>query len=313
MIIAEILSPDTHQKGSIAVFRITGMETHAIDRNAAGLGSGGDDVAAGAHAEGVDPSCVRRVTDELVGSGTERGMSGEGSVLGTVDQNPRMFDPNTHGKRLLHHTDALGEEGLDGVPGGMTDGQQNRIREEFFTDIVMGQDCAFHMVSAKNQFFQTGFKTNGATERNDFIADRGDDPLETVGTDMREMIHPNFLRRAVRNEGIQNRTQIGRLDATGKLSVGECSGTAFTKLYIRIRIEDALRRKFFDIQCAGFHRPSALDKHRVCSCTGQHQRGKETGRTGTDHQRRRRKTGGGKEKSRRSGNGREETAFFQQQ
>ena len=209
MIVTEIFGPDSDEKGRIAVFGVTGMETHAIDNDSAGLGSRSDDMTAGTHAEGIDTTSVRRVADQFVGSGAERRMTGKGAVLRTVNKGTRMFNADTHRKGLLHHTDSLGKQGLDGIPGGMPDAQENRIRTEFTPFTRMGKDGSFHMAAPENKLLHTGFKKNGAAKRNDFLPDGGNHSFQPVRADMRHAVNENILRRAVGNEGFQNGAQAG--------------------------------------------------------------------------------------------------------
>ena len=219
MIVAEILRTDAHKQRGIAVFRVTGMETHAVDHNAARLGSRSDHMTAGAHTECIDAASVRRMADQLIGSCAKGRMACKSTVLGMIDENSRMLDPDTHRKGFLRHYYTLGKETLDGIPGGMPDAKDDSIRKKFAAFAGMGQDRAFHMAVTADELLHTGFKQDGAAEGKNFLPDGGDHPPETVGSDMGHAVHQDFLRRAMGCEGFQDGMQVRGFDTAGKLSV----------------------------------------------------------------------------------------------
>ena len=81
------------------------MQAHAVDRQPSLFGRRIDDIAARAHAEGIDASSVSRVVRELIRCGAEF-LRSIRSVEGIIDQLLRVLHAKTDRKRLRLHTDA---------------------------------------------------------------------------------------------------------------------------------------------------------------------------------------------------------------
>ena len=109
MVISEIFRTNAHQQGSVAVLPVTGMITHTVGHYSAGLGSSRDHFTARTHAEGINAPAVRGMADQFIGCRAEGRMTCEGTILGFVNKGAGVFDPYTHSKGFLLHTQPLGE------------------------------------------------------------------------------------------------------------------------------------------------------------------------------------------------------------
>src|SRR3546814_10157696 len=68
-----IFRRDADDDAGVGVALVARVLAHAVGDDAAGFRRGGDDGAAGAHAEAVDAAAVLRMVDELVVGGAEIG------------------------------------------------------------------------------------------------------------------------------------------------------------------------------------------------------------------------------------------------
>ncbi len=285
MVIPEIFRTNAYQQGRVAVLTVTGMITHTVGHYAAGLGSGRDDLAARTHAEGIDAPAIRGMADQFVGCGTEGRMTRKGTILGFIDKNAGMFDPNTHGEGLLLHTQSLGEKLLDSITGRMADAQENRIRQEFPAFSVMGKDCSLHMTAPEDQFFQSGLKKDGASEPDDLLPDGRDNPFQAVCANVGLLVDEDGFRRSMGNESVQDIPDMGALYPACQFPVRKGSGSAFTELDIRIRVQDAILLHGGNIVAAGIHGFTALDQRGCHTGTGKGQGSEKTGGASTHNKR----------------------------
>ena len=283
MVAAEILRLHPDQKGGIAVRFIAGEEAHAVGNDAAGFGGGSDDPAAGAHAEGIGPTAVRRMADELVGGGAQGRMSGEAPVLGAVHHGPGMLDAHAHGKGLLDHGYPLGKEAVERIPGGMAHTEENGFRKDFPANAMTGDDSAGNPALPKNQLFHPGFKEDLAAEGKDFPAEGGDHGLQSVCAHMGLGVREDFRRGAVGHEGFQHLAEIRGFDTAGELTVREGAGAALAELHVRLRIQNALPFHGGNVLRAAFHGPAAFHQDRSGAGLCQGEGRKKAGRAGSDH------------------------------
>ena len=171
MIVSEILRPNADQQSGIAVFSIPGMIAHAIDHNPFGLGSSGNHMAAGAHAEGIDTPAVPGMAGKLVGSGAKTGMSRKGTELAAVDHLPWVLDPYPDGEGLLSHNYPILKQVLHGIPCRMADAEKNGIRYKIPQASALPDNRSRDPAVSVNQMLKTGFKQDGSTQGKNFLTD----------------------------------------------------------------------------------------------------------------------------------------------
>jgi len=104
------------------------MITHAVGHNAAFLGSGSDDIASGAHAEGVNPPSVFATVGQFVIRRAKIVLRPFLPVLRFIDKRLGMFYPYADGKRLLRHFHASLIQDAERIPRTVSDGQNQRFR-----------------------------------------------------------------------------------------------------------------------------------------------------------------------------------------
>ena len=92
----------------------------------AGLGGCVDNIAARAHAEGVDAPAGPRLMRQLVGSGRQA-LPGP-AVLGQVDHRLRVFNADARGKGLRLHRKSEVMEHEKCISGRMPRGKDRQIR-----------------------------------------------------------------------------------------------------------------------------------------------------------------------------------------
>ena len=106
--------------GSVRRVRVApgaGVEARAVDAEMLGLRGGGDDLAAGAHAEREDAASVFEVRDKLIGRGPELRPSRRLPVLGAVDVALEVLDAHAHGEGLAGKLDFTALDELENVAG----------------------------------------------------------------------------------------------------------------------------------------------------------------------------------------------------
>ena len=262
------------------------MVAHAVDAQSAGLAGRGDHLAAGAHAEAVAASSVRRVDSEFVIRRTQGRMLPGLAVLALADEGLRMLNAHAHGEGLLHHHHALVEQALHGVAGAVANGQEDGVGQDLPLLALVNDLHAFHTIAADDQLRHPGFEQNRAAQTLDFLAHGSDDALELVRADMGLGQVQDLLRRAVLHEGLQNRADVGRLCAGSQLAVRERARAALAELHIAVRVEGAVLLHGGDILGAGFNGLASLDQDGVRARLGQRQRGEQACRARTHHHRR---------------------------
>ena len=124
-------------------------------------------------------------------------------------------------------------------------------------------------------------EVNLTAERLDLITDAAHDIDETVRPDMRLRVDEDGGICPIADEQIQDETTapIRILRQRVQLSVGECSSTTLTKLWIRVRLQLACRPETLDILDPLLDRRTALIHDRMHPGTREDQRCKHTGRT----------------------------------
>ena len=99
------------------------------------------------------------------------------------------------------------------------------------------------------------------------------------------LIREDIRWRAMGCKGFENEAGPGGFDAGRQLSVRKSAGAAFSELHIAFRIQDAFFLKAFNILNALTDGMAAVDQQRTGAGPGQDQRGEQTGRPGSYHQR----------------------------
>src|SRR4051812_12944437 len=80
-----IVRGDADDNAGVGVALVVRILAHAIGDDSAGLGRGGDDRTAGAHAEAVDGTSVAGVVHETVVRGTEQGVARVTAITRAID------------------------------------------------------------------------------------------------------------------------------------------------------------------------------------------------------------------------------------
>ena len=117
-VIGEVLRLQGNEQGAVCVFRVAARVAHAVRTYSSGLGRRGDDLTAGAHAEGICARAVGQVNvQRIVGRGERAAAL---AVLREVNIPLLMLDARAHGKGLCLHGNARLFEHLECIPRRVT-------------------------------------------------------------------------------------------------------------------------------------------------------------------------------------------------
>ena len=116
----------------VRVARSALVARHSVRHDAAGLRRAGDDLAAGAHAERVDPAAVRGDVRLLVVGGHHAARRRDLRVLDEVDGVLRVLDPHAHREVLARHRDAAREEHVHRVARRVAEREDRDVGRDVF-------------------------------------------------------------------------------------------------------------------------------------------------------------------------------------
>ena len=235
-------------------------------------GGADDDFAAGAHAEGIDPSAVGGAVRYFV---VRRGKPPLLSVLGPVDQGLRVFHSNSDGKRLLLHRQFFLMNHFEGIPGAVTDCQNHRIGDKLFpVSFIVHQHRADEPALFCLKGLQTGSEPHFTAQGKDFVANIYNHFPKHIGADMRAVFVQNRRVGAGLRKDLQHFPNVPVLNSAGELSVRKSPGAPFSEQHVGFRIQQSLLPKGFHIRHPFLHGLSSLNDHRPVSLLRQFQGGK---------------------------------------
>ena len=127
--------------------------------------------------------------------------------------------------------------------------------------------------------FQRTGEADFSAEPDDLLTDVPDDLLELIGAQMRHsLVEDRFVCTGF-DEFLQELVNPGILDASGKLSVGERTCTAFTVLDVARRIQDPVLKEALYIHRTFFHGLSAFNDDGPEPTFSENQGSGHSGRT----------------------------------
>ena len=125
---AKIIRSHIHHQGAVGNPAVPPVQAHAVDHNAAFLGSCRHHLPARTHTEGIGHTFfVLRMINQRIIRHTQPRVSGKISILGLIDQHLGMFHTNAYGKGFCFHPHAFHRQRLIRVPCTVAAGQNDRI------------------------------------------------------------------------------------------------------------------------------------------------------------------------------------------
>ena len=110
---------------------IAGIYAHAVGAYPARFAGRGDDLPAGAHAEGVYSAAIGQLGVQLIFRRAQIGAACRRAVLRAVDQALRMLDAHAHREGLLRHRHACVVEHAEGVARAVANSQDQLLAGQF--------------------------------------------------------------------------------------------------------------------------------------------------------------------------------------
>ena len=213
------------------------MVAHAVDDKPPGLACCGDNLPAGAHAEGVAAAVGEIVVPgELIARCAKPRMPGVLAVLDAVDEALRMLDAETDGEGLGLHGQPLHLQRAEKIAAAVADGEKHDIRVE----IASVRAHAAHRALLREQFLHRHTEAHLAAPRYNLLAHRDDDALQKIGANVGLGLIGDLLRRAVAGEDRVHLMPQRIFAAAGELAVGKRPCAAFAKLDIARKVQRAV-------------------------------------------------------------------------
>ena len=176
-----LVGGDADDDRAVGVALVARVLAHAVGHDPAGLGGGGDDRAAGAHAEAVDRAAVAAVVHQLVVGGAEDLVPGLGAPAGLVDHALGVLDAKADREGLGLDVDAAVMDHLEGVAGAVPDGEDDVVRLD---ELAVRQAHALDPAVLDRQVVDAGLEADLAAEREDRRAHGLDDRDQAEGADV---------------------------------------------------------------------------------------------------------------------------------
>ena len=218
---------------------------------------------------------------ELVIRRTQSGMFRCRAVLAAVDHALPVLDARAQGERLLLHVHAAFAEHFKGVPGTVADGENQRVRGNFFPAVQRDRGD-FSILDA--QAGKSGLKAHLAAQADDLPAQVANHCAQVIGADVGLGLVEDFLRCAHAVEGFQHLAAALILDAGVELAIGKGACAALAKLHVAGGVERSARPEGLHIRRTGIHIPAPFDHQRLQPRLRQAQRGEQARRAhAADH------------------------------
>ena len=206
------------------------------------------------------------------------------AVLRPVDQLLRMFNSRSNGKRLGLHGDAHLFQHRKGIAGAVPHRQHHMMGFQHIR-IAFGRLDAhsYYLIFFAEQSAHLRRKPHFAAQFADGFPDIFDRLGQPVRPDMRLRHIQNLFRGPGQRQFLQHLPGARVLCPGIELSVGKSPCAAFAKLHVALRLQLPRLPKMLHRFLPFFHRLPALDHDWALPGLGQNQRGKQTGRTKSNH------------------------------
>ena len=250
------------------------------------LAGRGDDLAAGAHAEGVGSAPVGQPDAQRVVRGREA-FAPRHAVLREVEVGLQVLYARAHGEGLGLHRHALGVQRRHGVARAVTRGEHQRGAVLDVFKPPGDHVHAAHRAAIEDEPLQPGAEAHLAAEGDDLPADGLHHAREHVRADVRLGVVHHGLGRAVSGKFAQNVRDSPVVRAGVEFSVGKSSGSALAELDVALAVQLAAGAEGSDLRSARVHVRAALEHYGAQPRAGEGQRAEHARRAEARHDHRR--------------------------
>ena len=301
----EFFGPEPHQQRGIGVLPAPGGIAHPVRDHAALFRGGGKDLPARAHAEAEDPGPVREMDVQAVIR--RREIPAGPAVLRAVDGRLPVLDAHPHGKGLPLHRDALLMQSLKGVPGRVSDGEDDLPAGErgfrpagHYRDpgeppyrspaatgsagtARGGRPSGFRRFRFRQQPCEPGAEADFPAEGENFLPDVLHHGDQHIGADVGLRVTEHRFVRPVPGKLLQHPGDARIVGAGVELPVGEGPGAALAELHVVLRVQRAAGPEGFHGAAAGVHVLPPLQHDGAQARLCQHQGGEHPRRAEAHH------------------------------
>ena len=158
---------------------------------------------------------------ELVGGGSQPGVTRLGPVLNRVHIPLQVLDPHPHCQGLGLHGHAGGVEHLKGIPGAVAQGQHRRPGREDVAALRPPDLQGGQAPLLQRQAGDLVAEADVAAQVQKLPPEAGQHPVEVVGAHMGTGVPEDALRRAVGHQLSQDEAVAGVPGAGIQLAIGE--------------------------------------------------------------------------------------------
>ena len=279
----EILRAYAHQQSSVDIGSVPGAQAHAVGDHAAPLRSGRHHLSAGTDAEGKGRAAIWQMAGQLIIRGRQllKGLA----VLLTADGVLIVLNAYPNGKVLLFHGHSRIPEHPEGIPGGVSGGQDQGIAGQAVLPLRTRNSDFLQSISFQHQALQPVAEADVAPQSDKLLPDG----LHHLAQHIRPHVglvgifHISWGSRL--HQRIQHRSNPRVVGASGQLSVGKRTGSSLAELNIGALIQLAPGPELLHIRRPGVYILPPLQHNGGDATAGQVQCGKQSRRSHPHHHR----------------------------
>ena len=211
---------------------------------------------------------------QLVVGGRQGRVRGQGAVLGFIEPPLGVFDADAHGEGLAFHGDSGVQQHLEGIPGAVAHGQDQRAAPAGADASVLFPGDGGEAAAGAGNAGQAAAELHAAAQCFNAAAQRLHHRHQYVGPNVGFGVQQDVVPGAGLVKLLQDPANAGITDAGIQFAVGESAGAALPKLDVAGGIQPAGFPKGFHFAPAGFSVLAPFQHNGPEAGFRQHQRGK---------------------------------------